>query len=52
MIRKWIRKIVNEVMEETMNEIQDNVDYTNIEDKVRIDKNYTPNILTATFKKL
>tara|TARA_Y100000385_G_C13060752_1_gene624278 strand:- start:1051 stop:1677 length:627 start_codon:yes stop_codon:yes gene_type:complete len=28
------------------------INYTNIEDKVRIDKNYTPNILTATFKKL
>jgi hypothetical protein len=32
MIRKWITKIVNEVMEETMTEIEDNVDYTNIED--------------------
>jgi len=29
----------------------DIINYTNIEDKVRIDKNYLPNILTATFKK-
>lgn len=28
------------------------INHTNIEDKVRIDKNYTPNILTATFKKI
>jgi len=29
----------------------DIINFTNIEDKVRVDKNYTPNILTATFKK-
>jgi|TARA_B110000908_G_C10258587_1_gene457421 hypothetical protein len=29
----------------------DMINFTNIEDKVRIDKNYTPNILTGTFKK-
>ena len=29
----------------------DIINFTNVEDKVRIDKNYTPNILTATFKK-